>query len=128
MARAVTVLTRQRKCPVPDVKETAEISRVHTLREEFVSQAQVQGEPAGDLPVILDKAAGVSERWRPQSSIALPLDASVVGKPYRKSAYGSPEPGAFELEVKVEAKTKLPTPPFKTSKRWRRRSAPVFTV
>ena len=32
------------------------------------------------------------------------------------------------LDVKVEAKTKLPTLPFRTSKRWRRKSAPAFTV
>src|SRR5438093_8776055 len=68
------------------------------------------------------------DRWRPQSSIAVVFEASVVGYPKRKSAYGKPDPTAFELELKVEAKTYPPGLPFRTSNRSRRRSTPAFTV
>ena len=55
----VAVLAGQRVLPVLDVEEAAEIARIHRLREELVAQAEIQREPAGDLPIVLHEAAGI---------------------------------------------------------------------
>src|ERR1051326_6071456 len=68
------------------------------------------------------------ERWRPQSIMGVPW--TKLGYPRRKSARGSPEPDALELEVNVAPKISCPKNgvPFKGSKRWRRTSPPKLTA